>query len=42
MNSFPNYKAKITDKLGEFDVHFVALFSSRQDAIPIVLLHGYD
>jgi microsomal epoxide hydrolase len=41
MNSFPHFKAPVQDTLGVFDVHFVALFSKRQDAIPIILLHGW-
>jgi microsomal epoxide hydrolase len=41
MNSFPHFKARIRDPLGDFDVHFVALFSKRKDAIPIFLFHGW-
>ncbi|KAF2099549.1 alpha/beta-hydrolase [Rhizodiscina lignyota] len=41
MNSFPHFKASVHDPIGEFDVHFVALFSKRKDAIPIILLHGW-
>lgn len=37
INSFPNYKMQIED----VDVHFVALFSEKKDAIPIVFLHGW-
>lgn len=36
-NEFPNYKIPV----GEFDVHFIALFSDLPDATPIVLLHGW-
>ncbi|ETI28018.1 hypothetical protein G647_00467 [Cladophialophora carrionii CBS 160.54] len=41
MNSFPHFKASIKDILGSFEVHFVALFSKRKDAIPILFLHGW-
>ena len=41
LNTFPQFKAKIHDKLGDFSIHFAALFSQRKDAIPILLLHGW-
>ena len=42
INSFPNFKTKITDDdVGVFDVHFAALFSSNPSAIPIAFLHGW-
>lgn len=42
INSFPNYAAQVKDDAGHtFDVHFVALFSEKQDAIPIGLYHGW-
>jgi pimeloyl-ACP methyl ester carboxylesterase len=42
INSFPNFKTKITDDDGSaYDIHFVALFSSKQDAIPIAFFHGW-
>ncbi|KAF2789207.1 epoxide hydrolase-like protein [Melanomma pulvis-pyrius CBS 109.77] len=37
INSFPNYKIKIED----IDVHFIALFSEKKDAIPIIFMHGW-
>ncbi|KAJ4292651.1 hypothetical protein N0V90_009314 [Kalmusia sp. IMI 367209] len=37
INSFANYKTTIND----FDVHFVALFSTKKDAIPIIAMHGW-
>ncbi|KAF2680972.1 epoxide hydrolase 1 [Lentithecium fluviatile CBS 122367] len=37
INSFPNYKMKI----GDVDVHFVALFSEKKDAVPIIFMHGW-
>ncbi|KAF2835079.1 alpha/beta-hydrolase [Patellaria atrata CBS 101060] len=42
INSFPNYKLKIRDDDGrEFDIHFVALFSEKRDAVPLALFHGW-
>jgi microsomal epoxide hydrolase len=41
INSFPHFMATITDSLGNFDIHFVALFSHRKDAIPILFPHGW-
>ncbi|KAH8887998.1 alpha/beta-hydrolase [Thozetella sp. PMI_491] len=41
INSFPHFKAPIHDSSGVFDIHLVALFSKRSDAIPILLLHGW-
>lgn len=41
INSFPHFKAPIADSLSQFDIHFVALFSKRDDAIPIMFLHGW-
>jgi microsomal epoxide hydrolase len=41
INTFPQFKTKVQDKLGEFDVHFAALFSEKKDAVPILLLHGW-
>lgn len=41
-NSFPNFKATVKDGLGhDVDMHFVALFSEKPDALPLVLLHGW-
>ena len=37
LNSLPNFHVKIED----IDLHFVALFSKRADAVPIALLHGW-
>ena len=31
----------INDELGDFHVHFVAMFSKREDAVPMILLHGW-
>lgn len=37
INSFPNFTVKIED----IDVHFVALFSKKSNAVPLTLLHGW-
>jgi microsomal epoxide hydrolase len=37
INSFPNYTMKIED----VDVHFVALFSEKKDAVPLIFMHGW-
>ncbi|UPL04300.1 hypothetical protein LCI18_015234 [Fusarium solani-melongenae] len=42
INSFPNFIANVQDDDGEnFRIHFAALFSRREDAIPLLLLHGW-
>ncbi|KIW16677.1 hypothetical protein PV08_03865 [Exophiala spinifera] len=41
INSFPHFKVPVKDDLETFDIHFLALFSRREDAIPILLLHGW-
>ena len=42
INSFSNYLAHIKDDDGEeHDIHFVALFSEKQDAIPVMCIHGW-
>jgi pimeloyl-ACP methyl ester carboxylesterase len=37
INSFPNYRMQING----VDLHFVALFSEKKDAVPIQFLHGW-
>lgn len=37
MNSFPQWTIAIED----INVHFVGLFSEKEDAIPILLIHGW-
>jgi microsomal epoxide hydrolase len=37
INSFPNYTSKIED----IDVHYIALFSQKKDAVPIIFMHGW-
>ena len=42
INSFPNFKALVNDSDGNIiDMHFIALFSEKQDAIPIGFFHGW-
>ncbi|RMZ70858.1 epoxide hydrolase [Pyrenophora seminiperda CCB06] len=42
INSFPNFKTMIHDDDGStYDIHFVALFSKRADAIPVAFYHGW-
>ncbi|KAK5094106.1 hypothetical protein LTS08_008735 [Lithohypha guttulata] len=41
LNSFPNFKAQVDDKLGTFSIHFAALFSAKPNAIPVLMLHGW-
>lgn len=43
INSFPNFTVPIhDDKTGfKFDIHFMALFSKKSDAVPLLLLHGW-
>ncbi len=33
--------SRIEDKGEMYDVHFVALFSKKSDAIPVISLHGW-
>jgi phosphatidate phosphatase APP1 len=42
INSFPNFMVSVTDEVGgKFNVHFLALLSKRDDAIPIMCIHGW-
>ena len=42
INSYPNFNTPINDDDGEnFNIHFVALFSHKADAVPLVFLHGW-
>lgn len=42
INSFPNFTAPINDDDGEnLTIHFVALFSQKPDAVPLMFLHGW-
>lgn len=37
INSVPNFKIKVDG----LDIHFVGLFSTRKDAVPILSMHGW-
>lgn len=41
INGYPNFTAPIEDDGYTFNMHFIALFSKRADAVPLVLLHGW-
>ncbi|CZT23476.1 related to epoxide hydrolase [Ramularia collo-cygni] len=42
INSFPNFTAQVQDdESHDFEIHFVALFSQKADAIPLVFYHGW-
>ncbi|KAL4727120.1 hypothetical protein ACLX1H_006021 [Fusarium chlamydosporum] len=41
INSFNHWTLPISDTKGEFEIHFTGLFSTKSDAIPVVLLHGW-
>lgn len=41
INSFPNYRITVTDRTGDVDLHFIALLSTKENARPLVLLHGW-
>ncbi|KAG9800908.1 epoxide hydrolase 1, partial [Aureobasidium melanogenum] len=41
MNTFDHFHMNIEDDLGNFNIHFVAMYSKRQDAVPLLLLHGW-
>ncbi|KAJ6557413.1 Alpha/Beta hydrolase protein [Mycena vulgaris] len=42
INTFPQYTTPVTDTDGtSFNMHFLALFSEKPDAVPILMLHGW-
>ncbi|KAK6206280.1 epoxide hydrolase [Colletotrichum tabaci] len=42
INSFPNFNTTINDvDIGPVNIHFVGLYSSRRDALPLLFLHGW-
>lgn len=42
INSFPQYTVPVTDDDGiTLDIHFMALFSEKADAVPIAFYHGW-
>ncbi|KAL7930201.1 Alpha/Beta hydrolase protein [Trichoderma chlorosporum] len=41
INSFPNFTLPIKEGEDIFNIHFVAIFSQKPDAIPLLCLHGW-
>lgn len=42
INSFPNFKISVQDGSSEpLSIHFAALFSKKQDATPVIFMHGW-
>lgn len=42
INSFPAFKVPIQAGAGEpLSIHFTALFSKKQDAVPVLFMHGW-
>lgn len=42
INSFPNFKTTVKDAvIGDTSIHFVALFSAKSDAVPLLWMHGW-
>ena len=41
INSFPNFIASIEHEGSTCKVHFIALFSQKPDAVPVISLHGW-
>ncbi|KAL4723007.1 hypothetical protein ACLX1H_010248 [Fusarium chlamydosporum] len=40
-NQFPNFTTDIEENNNAYNIHFMALFSKRKDAVPILALHGW-
>lgn len=40
-NVFPNYTMDVEHQGHKYTMHFLALFSEKEDAVPIVMLHGW-
>jgi microsomal epoxide hydrolase len=41
INSFPNFKLAVDHNNDTYQIHFAALFSSKPDAVPVMMLHGW-
>ena len=42
INSFPNFTIPVHDQQsGDFSIHFIGLFSTRSDAVPVIFMHGW-
>lgn len=41
VNALPNFKIDVQSNGDLHNIHFTALFSTRQDAVPIIFMHGW-
>lgn len=41
INGFPNYTTTLSTRGHTLSVHFMALFSEREDAVPVIMTHGW-
>ena len=41
LNSFAQYKAHLQDNGHEYEIHFMASFSKKLEALPILAVHGW-
>lgn len=41
LNAFPQYKATVVEDGVRYEVHFLALFSQKADATPVLFSHGW-
>lgn len=41
INSYPNFTVQIEDSGFDFGIHFIALFSKKADAAPLLFMHGW-
>jgi microsomal epoxide hydrolase len=41
INSFPGFMSRVEVGEEEFDIHWTGLLSEREDAVPVLLLHGW-
>lgn len=41
INTYNNFSTEIEDEGFKFNIHFIALFSQKSDAVPLLLLHGW-
>lgn len=41
INSYPHYTVDIEEDGESFQIHFVALFSKKPDAVPLLMMHGW-
>lgn len=41
INSFPNFKTAVEYDGTVYQIHFLALFSQKSDAVPVMSIHGW-